>query len=107
MLEYLETAFTESLAGWGCELIEFGGEEDHVHLLISFTPTTRLSDLVNNLKASSAKRCRNRYQEHLAKFYRTPVFWTRAYFAASVGGAPLEVIRKYVETQGSKPRRPA
>ncbi|HSB34643.1 MAG TPA: IS200/IS605 family transposase, partial [Nitrospirota bacterium] len=34
MLDYLKTAFTEILSGWRCSLIEFGGEEDHVHLLV-------------------------------------------------------------------------
>jgi len=51
---YLQTAFSEILAAWRCELIEFGGEADHVHLLIAVHPALNLSTLVNNLKTASA-----------------------------------------------------
>lgn len=101
LLKYLESAFGEILKAWDCELIEFGGESDHVHLLIAYPPTVKLSDLINNLKTASARRARNRFAEHLKQFYWKPLFWTRAYFVASVGGATLEVIKAYVEKQGT------
>ena len=106
---YLQTAFSEILAAWRCELIEFGGEADHVHLLIAVHPALNLSTLVNNLKTASARRARNRFTEHLAAFYQKPLFWHRAYYVGSVGSASLETVRAYVEAQGTKPlkRKPA
>lgn len=106
---YLQTAFSEILAAWRCELIEFGGEADHVHLLIAVHPALNLSTLVNNLKTASARRARNRFAEHLAAFYQKPLFWHRAYYVGSVGSASLETVRAYVEAQGTKPlkRKPA
>jgi len=106
---YLQTAFTEILADWRCTLIEFGGEADHVHLLIAVHPALNLSTLVNNLKTASARRARNRFTEHLAAFYQKPLFWHRAYYVGSVGSASLETVRAYVEAQGTKPlkRKPA
>lgn len=102
LLDYLEIAFGEILASWRCTLIEFGGEPDHVHLLIDIHPALNVSVLINNLKTASARRTRNRFAEHLASFYRKPLFWHRAYFVGSVGGATLETVRAYVDAQGTE-----
>lgn len=107
--DYLKCAFSEILAAWRCELIEFGGEADHVHLLVAIHPALNISTLINNLKTASARRARNRFAEHVARFYWKPMFWHRAYYIGSVGGASLETVRAYVESQGTKPleRNPA
>lgn len=102
LLEYLETAFSEILMAWRCKLVEFGGEPDHVRLLIGIHPALDISVLINNLKAASARRTRNRFAEHLDKFYRKPQFWHRAYYVGSVGGATLETVRAYVNAQGTE-----
>ena len=102
LLAYLETAFAEVLSAWRCKLLEFGGEPDHVHLLADIHPALDISVLINNLKTASARRARNRFAEHLAVFYKKPLFWHRAYFVGSVGGATLETVRAYVDAQGSE-----
>ena len=103
LLAYLETAFGEILEGWRCRLLEFGGEPDHVHLLVDIHPALDISVLINNLKTASARRTRNRFTEHLVKFYcAKPLFWHRAYFVGSVGGATLETVRAYVDAQGTE-----
>jgi putative transposase len=102
ILADLKTAFTDCLAAWNCELLEFGGESDHVHLLVSIQPALNISILINNLKTASARRMRNTHAEHLSVFYKKPLFWHRAYFVASCGGAPLEKIKQYIENQGIK-----
>lgn len=102
MLTYLETAFAEILAAWRCKLVEFGGEADHVHMLIDIHPALNLSTLINNLKTASARRAGNVFRDHLRNFYCEPAFWHRAYFVASVGGATLDTVRAYVEAQGTK-----
>ena len=102
LLAYLEEAFADCLAAWRCRLIEFGGEADHVHLLVDIHPALDISELINNLKAASARRARNRFAEHLAPFYSKPLFWHRAYYVGSVGGATLETVRAYVDAQGTE-----
>ena len=52
--------FTEILADWRCTLLEFGGEADHVHLLVGIHPVLHISIVINNLKSASARRMRNR-----------------------------------------------
>ena len=99
LLDYLKKAFFEILMAWRCKLVEFGGEADHVHLLIDIHPALNISVLINNLKTASARRSRNRFSEHLVQFYWKPLFWHRTYFVGSVGGATLETVRAYVESQ--------
>ena len=102
VLAYLKEAFSDCLVAWNCKLLEFGGEPDHVHLLIDIHPALDISVLINNLKTASARRARNRFAEHLAPFYKKPLFWHRAYFVGSVGGATLETVRAYVDAQGTE-----
>jgi len=102
VLTYLKSAFTEILTGWRCKLLEFGGESDHVHLLVDIHPALDLSNLINNLKTASARRTRNRFAEHLARFYVKPQFWHRAYYVGSVGGASLDTVRAYIDAQGTE-----
>jgi putative transposase len=102
MLDSLKDAFAEILAAWRCTLLEFGGESDHVHLLIDIHPALDISVLVNNLKTASARRMRNRFSVHLAMFYKKPLFWHRAYYVGSVGGATLDTVRAYVGAQGTE-----
>ena len=102
VLAYLKEAFSDCLVAWNCKLLEFGGEPDHVHLLVDIHPALDISVLINNLKTASARRTRNRFAEHLAPFYSRPLFWHRAYFVGSVGGATLETVRAYVDAQGTE-----
>jgi len=82
-----------------CILIEFSGEEDHVHILFQAHPAIKLSALVNNLKTVSSRRVRKEFKDHVLKYYWKPHFWSRSYFIVSAGGAPLSVIKQYIKSQ--------
>lgn len=101
MLERLRVIIQETLEKWSSELIEFNGEADHVHLLFQTNPTVQLSKLVNNLKTVSSRLIRKEFREHLSRIYWKPVFWHRSYCLISTGGVTIEVLRKYIEEQGS------
>ena len=105
LLDYRKKAFADCLIAWRCKLVEFGGEPDHVHLLVDIHPALDISVLINNLKTASARRTRDRFAEHLAAFYKQPLFWHRAYFVGSVGGATLATVRAYVDAQGTEAQR--
>ena len=79
---------------------EFGGEPDHVHLLIECHPTLELGKLINNLKTVSSRMVRKNHKDHLNKYLWGGGLWARAYYISSVGGAPLAVVKKYIENQG-------
>ena len=102
MLERLEEIFDLTLTKWDCELIEFGGEANHVHILFEAIPSIDLSKLVNNLKTVSSRLMRKEYEKHLLKFYWSdkPMFWGGSYAIISVGAqAPLEKLIEYVQNQ--------
>ena len=86
---------------WDVELVEFGGESDHVHLLLDMHPNAALSRFVNNLKTVTSRLLRKEFSKHLASFYDKPVLWTRAYCIISAGGAPLSVLSDYIQKQGN------
>jgi len=102
MLRYAEKVFAAILRDWRCSLIEFGGEEDHVHLLADIHPALNISTLINNLKSASSRRFRNKFPDRVRMFYWKPVFWHRAYYVGSVGDVTLATIKRYVEQQGTK-----
>lgn len=74
MLKRPEVIFGDILEKWGCRMFEFGGEADHVHLLIEGKPAMDLSRLVGNLKTVSARRMRSEFADHLAQFFWKPYF---------------------------------
>ena len=80
----------------GFQLMELNGEADHVHLLVEYPPTLSVSSLVNHLKGVSSRMLRKEFPELTA---RGAHLWTPSYFAASAGGAPIERLREYVESQ--------
>jgi putative transposase len=88
-------------------LQEFNGETDHVHLLVNYPPKVRLSELVNSLKGVSS-RLKREFPD-ITAFWSVRksrgVLWTPSYFAGSVGGAPLSVLKEYIEARCG-PARP-
>jgi putative transposase len=104
--KHLQESLAGILADWRCQLIEFGGEEDHVHMLIDIHPALNIYILVNNLKSASSRRVRNKFAKHIAQFYWKPYFWNRAYYVGSVGNVTLHTITRYVQQQGTKELHP-
>lgn len=99
MLDRLRNISADRCVGWGGELVEFNGERDHVHLLLTLPPNLDLSRFVDNLKATSSRHLRNEFRDELRSHYRRPVLWSRSYCVISCGGAPLSIIRQYIEQQ--------
>src|SRR5665811_22619 len=106
MLADTEDIMRATCAALGAELVEFNAEADHVHLLIDYPPTLAIADLVPRLKGASARRLR---ADHTGRCDRAPMhghFWTPSYFVVSCGGAPLAIIKQYIENQARPLRRP-
>jgi putative transposase len=100
----MKSIANELFVKWECELIEFGGESDHVHLLFETHPSVDLSKLVNNLKTVTSRKLRSEFTEHLRKFYwgSKPQFWSGSYAIISVGTqASLDKLIEYVQNQES------
>ncbi|WP_214111431.1 IS200/IS605 family transposase [Acrocarpospora catenulata] len=99
ILTRCEAIMIEVCDNFGAELVEFNGERDHVHLLVHYPPKVALSTLVGSLKGVSARLLRKEYPAHIREYLWGGHFWSPSYFAASCGGAPLSIIKEYIENQ--------
>lgn len=79
-----------------CNLIELETMPDHVHLLVECDPQYGIHRLVKQVKGRSSRLLR---EEFPSLKRRLPTLWTNSYFVATVGGAPLEIVKQYVENQ--------
>ncbi|VAW11320.1 Mobile element protein [hydrothermal vent metagenome] len=94
----MEEVFIHICEKFETELVEFNGEQDHIHLLINYPPKVPITKIVNALKGVSSRRLRQNYPSMASKFYKG-VLWSPSYFAGSVGGAPIETLKQYIEQQ--------
>lgn len=99
MLIRCEQVMRQVCEDFGAELREFNGEPDHVHLLVHYPPTFALSRLVNSLKGVSSRRLRQEYVGQINRARTAGHVWAPSYFAASCGGAPLEIVKEYIRGQ--------
>ncbi|MGC2462033.1 MAG: IS200/IS605 family transposase [Steroidobacteraceae bacterium] len=103
LLHALRGLFTGVGAHFEAQLVEFDGEDGHVHLLVNYPPKVSVSSLVNSLNGVSSRIIRlQRYPNIRHKL------WGRAlcspsYFAGSCGGAPIAIIRHSIEQQQTPP----
>ena len=82
-----------------CELLEFGGEDDHIHMMVSVHPKIAISNLAGKLKGKSSYVLRREYASHLKTMLWGNHFWSPSYCVVSCGGASLETVKKYIQNQ--------
>lgn len=102
ILEDCENVMRKVCDDYGCTLDEFNGEEDHVHLLVTYPATVQLTRLVNSLKGVSSRILMRDHGQHLKHYLWGGHLWSRSYYCGTTGGANLETIKRYVQNQ----RRP-
>jgi REP-associated tyrosine transposase len=98
-LRRMEEVMRAVCADFEAELVEFNGESNHVHLLVNYPPKVAVSKLVNSLKGVSSRRLRQEFPDLVRHYWRAQRLWSGSYFAGSVGGAPLSIVRQYIEQQ--------
>ena len=96
MEQRLKEVIAEGIAEKGAWLIELETMADHVHLLVEVDPQFGIHKMVKAIKGRSSRVLREEFPWLKSKL---PSLWTNSYFVATVGGAPLSVIKRYVETQ--------
>ncbi|MFG2441218.1 IS200/IS605 family transposase [Streptomyces sp. NPDC048508] len=82
-----------------CELVEFNGENNHVHLLKNFPLKVAVTKLVNSLKDVSSRRLRQEFPDLTRHYWRANTLWSASSFAGTVDGAPLSMVKQYIEQQ--------
>lgn len=98
-LAVIEKSFLEVAKKMDFQILEFNGEADHIHALVEFPPKLSISQMVNALKGVSSRRYG---QAGYPKPYGKDALWSPSYFVSSVGGAPLAVLKQYIQDQENR-----
>ena len=99
ILDDMRGIFESVCTDFEAQLVEFEGEDDHVHLLVNYPPKVSISKLVNSLKGVSSRMIRQKNYPSIKQKLWGGALWSPSYFAGSCGGAPIEIIRQYIEQQ--------
>ena len=97
-IDLLRGIFADVCSDAHATLVQMDGEDDHVHLLVQYPPKVAVSSLVNSLKGVSSRLLRQQCPD-IRKRHWKGVLWTPSYFASSCGGAPISIVRQYIEQQ--------
>ena len=96
--------FSYIAPNYNITLEEWNYDGDHVHILFKAHPNTEISKFINAYKSASSRLLKKEFPEIREKLWKE-TFWSQSFCLLTTGGAPVEVIRKYIETQGQIDRR--
>ena len=94
MFEYISPKYNITLQEWN-------HDKDHVHILFKAHPNTELSKFINAYKSASSRLIKKEFPQIRQSLWKEH-FWARSFCLLTTGGAPIEVIRRYIESQGEK-----
>lgn len=95
----LREMFEMISSSYNITLQEWNHDKDHVHILFKGQPNTELSKFINAYKSASSRIIKKEFPQIKHKLWKE-YFWSRSFCLLTTGGAPIEVIRKYIERQG-------
>ncbi|NGX47337.1 MAG: hypothetical protein K1000chlam3_00710 [Chlamydiae bacterium] len=101
VLSDLREIFQSVCNDFGATLVECEGEKDHVHLLVNYPPKISITKLVNSLKGVSSRMIRRKNYPSIMKHLWGGALWSPSYFSGSCGGAPISIVRQYIEQQNA------
>ena len=94
IFEYIAPDYKISLQEWN-------HDKDHVHILFKAHPKTEISKFINAYKSASSRLIKKDFPEIRSKLWKE-AFWSQSFCLLTTGGAPLDVIRHYIESQSEK-----
>ena len=96
-----EEIFSYIAPKYGITLEEWNHDKDHVHVMFRAQPKSELSKFINAYKSASSRLIKKEYPQIREKLWKE-AFWSQSFCLLSAGGAPIETIRAYIESQGEK-----
>jgi REP-associated tyrosine transposase len=99
----LEEILRDVCTDFEVERVEFNGESTHVHLPVHVPPKAALAKLVNSMTGESRRR-RQEFPDLVQHYWRAQNLWSASCSAGSAGGAPLDIVKQYIENQNRPPR---
>ena len=103
MLDRLKSIYQETCIQMDCEMLEFDGEHDHVHMMVAAHPKIAISNLVGKLKGKSSYVLRREFWDTIKQKLWGVHFWSPSYCVVSCGGASLDIVKAYIENQRKPP----
>jgi len=97
----LKEIFERIQPKYNITLQEWNHDKDHIHILFKGNPNTEISKFINAYKSASSRLIKKEYPQIRKQLWKE-YFWSRSFCLLTTGGAPLEVIKKYIEQQGGK-----
>lgn len=97
--ERLKQIIREVIEEKGAWPVELDVMPDHVHLLVEVDPHFGIRTLVKAIKGCTSRLLREEFPALKSKL---PTLWTNSSSVATVGGAPLDVVKRYVENQKNR-----
>ena len=97
----LKTMFESIQTNYNIELQEWNHDKDHVHVLFKAHPNSELSKFINAFKSASSRLIKKEFPQIKSKLWKE-FFWTRSFCLLTTGGAPIDIIRQYIENQGGE-----
>ncbi len=94
IFEYISPKYNITLQEWNYD-------KDHVHILFKAHPNTEISKFINAYKSASSRLLKKEFAEIRQKLWKE-YFWSQSFCLLTTGGAPIDVIKKYIESQGEK-----
>ena len=99
--EYAKSVFERLAPDYNISLLEWNHDHDHVHIMFKAQPNSELSKFINAYKSASSRLIKRDFPKIRKKLWKE-YFWSQSFCLLTTGGAPVDVIRKYIETQGEK-----
>lgn len=81
------------------EIIEWNHSKDHIHTIISISPSTNLNKYVNATKSASSRLIKKEFQEVTSKLFQD-IFWTKGFYVNSIGSTDMNIVSDYILQQG-------
>jgi putative transposase len=99
--DYARSIFEKIAPSYNISLLEWNHDADHVQITFKAQPNSELSKFINAYKSASSRLIKRDFPEVRNKLWKE-YFWSQSFCLLTAGGAPMEVIRKYIETQGER-----
>ena len=97
----LKEIFEKIQNNYNITLQEWNYNKDHIHILFKAHPNTEISKFINAYKSASSRLIKKEFPEIKEQLWKE-YFWSRSFCLLTTGGAPIEIIKKYIESQGEK-----
>jgi len=97
----LKEIFERIQPKYNITLQEWNHDKDHIHVLFKGNPNTEISKFINAYKSASSRLIKKEYPQIRKQLWKE-YFWSRSFCLLTSGGAPIEVIKKYIEQQGGR-----